>query len=77
MIELICVHDFLDFKSGNTYHAVGEDSWTSGHDTFEEYIFYGDYIYEIDAWEDIRADKYYFMTPAEWRDSQIDSILND
>jgi len=28
-------------------------------------------------WEETRVDKYYFATPAEWRNKQIDSILND
>jgi hypothetical protein len=76
-MELICIESFLDFKKGSIYHSVGEDSYTCDYDTFEEYIFYGDYDYERDIWEEIRVDKEYFVTPAEWRDKQIDSILND
>ena len=76
-MELICIESFLDFKKGSIYHSVGEDSYTYDYDTFEEYIFYGDYDYERDMWEEIRVDKEYFLTPAKWRDKQIDSILND
>ena len=77
MIKLICIHEYKDFIVGNIYYAVGEDSWCDEYDTFEEYIFYGDYDYERDMWEETRVDKYYFATPAEWRNKQIDSILND
>ncbi len=77
MIELICVEDYQDFKKAEIYHAVHLDSWTCDYDTFEEYIFYGDYDYVRDMWKEIRVDKEYFMTPAEWREKQINSILND
>jgi hypothetical protein len=77
MIELICIHEYNDFIAGNIYYAVHKDSWTDEYDTFEEYIFYGNFDYVRDMWEEIRVDKYHFMTPAEWREHQINSILND
>ena len=61
MIKLICIEDNSEFKIGEIYYAVGENSWTCDYDTFEEYIFYGDYNYVLDMWEEIRVDKYYFI----------------
>lgn len=75
MIKLICIKSILDFKEGLVYHAQGEDFWEDRYEFYEEYVFYGEYDYERDNWEEIRIDKYYFATPAEWREKQIESIL--
>jgi len=75
MIELICIKDCEEFKAGEKCYAVDENSWTDYN--FEEYIFYGEYDYDFDSWQEIRIDKNYFMTPAEWRQHQMDSILNE
>lgn len=77
MIELICIKDYALFKAGEKCYAVGENSWTDDYENFEEYIFYGEYDYDFDYWQEIRIDKNYFMTPAEWRQHQMDSILNE
>lgn len=77
-MELICIHDCDIFKKGEKCWSVGEE--TIRYDRYDEeefYIFYTDYDYDFDSPISESIPKWYFATPAEWRDMQIDSILKD
>ena len=82
MAELICVGKV---EIGNTIYDIGDRVTCAGitnykYDKYEEefyYMFYGDYNYDLDSWDIIYITTDHFMTPAEWRDYQIDNILKD
>lgn len=78
MLEVICVREIEGYVIGKKYLAVGKEKIS--YDRYNEgevYIFYADYDYDYDNWYTESICTSYFMTPAEWREHQINSILND
>ena len=58
-------------------HSYSDPEWII-YDRGEMYDFYDDgYEYRDSKCDFHRVSKRYFITLAEWRDKQIDSILND
>ena len=81
MIKLICINEYgsekddIHFKIGETYNAITEtcvryDRYDR-HDTELFYSFYTDDCTTIDV------SGWHFLTMAEWRNRQIEEILND
>ena len=77
MIELICIKDCDTFKVGEKCWAVFDDKILYDRYDVEEYwVFYTDYNYEFDSTITESISKHFFATPAEWREIQMNSILN-
>ena len=84
MVKIICINEYgsegddIHFKVGVTYSAVDQREITYSWDDIEKvYIFYTDYDYDRDIWNQIEISDYHFCTPAEWRERQINEIIND
>ena len=78
MIKLICINEYgsekddIHFKIGETYNAITETCVRYDRYDMERY-----YIFYIGYDREIEIEDYYFCTPAEWRNRQIEEILND
>ena len=76
MIKLICIKPHRTLIEGNIYDGKLNSSLKSnfydipiGEDIYDTFYF----IPSLNR----RYDKYFFITLAEWRDKQINDILND
>ena len=77
MIKLICIKDCDVFNVGDTCWAIDEGKTVyDRYDVYEYYILYIHYDYELGYPIVENISKDFFATHAEWREMQMDSILN-
>lgn len=79
MMKLICIREWEDFKVGEIYYSCGKS--TTFYDRYDIEEYYSFYTGELDKYygEPITIEVYadFFVTPAEHREKQIDSILDE
>jgi len=77
MIKLICIKDCDAFNVGDKCWAIDEGITVyDRYDVYEYYILYIQYDCELGNPMGEKISKDFFATHAEWREMQMDSILN-